>query len=227
MENWESEFLQMGSYVLLAAVLVQRGSPEANPAQVRSDSPAPVRRGGWWLQITSTAFQSCCSGCSCSVSCCTCSAARPRKTWSGTPAASRPCRPASSSVPATSGSSPCIKQSEFLAVGVLIVATIFLGKQRGSAQSKKVTAPPPRGGAARPLRNERADQPGQPEVDQRGHAVVEQHLELVVRHVEQPTEYPDQVARGIVDEVDDLVVRVLPRRTPARYAAPGSARSRL
>ena len=56
MENWESEFLQMGSYVLLAAVLVQRGSPEANPAQVRSESPAPVRRGGWWLQIYAQPF---------------------------------------------------------------------------------------------------------------------------------------------------------------------------
>jgi hypothetical protein len=30
-ENWESEFLQMGSYVLLTAYLVQRGSPESKP----------------------------------------------------------------------------------------------------------------------------------------------------------------------------------------------------
>ncbi|WP_117209235.1 DUF6766 family protein [Allorhizocola rhizosphaerae] len=30
-ENWESEFLQMGSYVLLTAWLVQRGSPESKP----------------------------------------------------------------------------------------------------------------------------------------------------------------------------------------------------
>jgi hypothetical protein len=30
-ENWESEFLQMGSYVLLTAFLVQRGSPESKP----------------------------------------------------------------------------------------------------------------------------------------------------------------------------------------------------
>src|SRR5687768_16668329 len=29
MENWESEFLQMGAYVLLTAYLVQRGSPES------------------------------------------------------------------------------------------------------------------------------------------------------------------------------------------------------
>jgi hypothetical protein len=30
-ENWESEFLQMGCYVLLTAFLVQRGSPESKP----------------------------------------------------------------------------------------------------------------------------------------------------------------------------------------------------
>lgn len=30
-ENWESEFLQMGFYVLLTAWLVQRGSPESKP----------------------------------------------------------------------------------------------------------------------------------------------------------------------------------------------------
>ena len=29
-ENWESEFLQMAVYVLLTAILVQRGSPESN-----------------------------------------------------------------------------------------------------------------------------------------------------------------------------------------------------
>lgn len=29
-ENWESEFLQMGAYVLLTAFLIQRGSPESN-----------------------------------------------------------------------------------------------------------------------------------------------------------------------------------------------------
>ncbi|MER6758288.1 DUF6766 family protein [Micromonospora echinofusca] len=30
-ENWESEFLQMGGYVLLTAYLVQRGSAESKP----------------------------------------------------------------------------------------------------------------------------------------------------------------------------------------------------
>jgi hypothetical protein len=57
-ENWESEFLQMGSYVLLTAYLVQRGSPESkpldrqdrpedNPGQATAESPPVSRRPGW------------------------------------------------------------------------------------------------------------------------------------------------------------------------------------
>ena len=57
-ENWESEFLQLGAYVLLTALLIQKGSPESrNPdgdetdADPRAhhddpDAPGPVRRGG-------------------------------------------------------------------------------------------------------------------------------------------------------------------------------------
>ncbi|BCB79031.1 hypothetical protein GCM10022251_42610 [Phytohabitans flavus] len=37
-ENWESEFLQMGSYVLLTGYLVQRGSPESKPLH-QTDRP--------------------------------------------------------------------------------------------------------------------------------------------------------------------------------------------
>lgn len=61
-ENWESEFLQMGSYVVLTIFLFQRGSSEskspdepapedADPrnAQPSADLPWPVRRGGWVL----------------------------------------------------------------------------------------------------------------------------------------------------------------------------------
>jgi hypothetical protein len=63
-ENWESEFLQMGVYVLLTAWLVQRGSAEskpvggdptldADPREHRHDPGAlwPVRRGGWVLRF--------------------------------------------------------------------------------------------------------------------------------------------------------------------------------
>lgn len=53
-ENWESEFLQMGSYVLLTAWLVQRGSAESRDPDterpeppVTDKSPGLVRRGGW------------------------------------------------------------------------------------------------------------------------------------------------------------------------------------
>jgi hypothetical protein len=56
-ENWESEFLQMGGYVLLTAYLVQRGSaeskpmeqtdrPDDSPARATPASPWPVRVGG-------------------------------------------------------------------------------------------------------------------------------------------------------------------------------------
>jgi hypothetical protein len=58
-ENWESEFLQMGTYVVLTAYLYQRGSPESrdlhgkveqdrDPARDRNkpDAPWPVRAGG-------------------------------------------------------------------------------------------------------------------------------------------------------------------------------------
>jgi hypothetical protein len=61
-ENWESEFLQMGMYVVLTAYLFMRGSSESKPvdepaeqdedprlADKRSNVPWPVRRGGWVL----------------------------------------------------------------------------------------------------------------------------------------------------------------------------------
>lgn len=63
-ENWESEFLQMGLFVVLAAHLRQKGSAESKPLEgpaeadedprIRQSDPAapgPVRRGGaaLWL----------------------------------------------------------------------------------------------------------------------------------------------------------------------------------
>jgi len=62
-ENWESEFLQMGMYVVLTAYLFQRGSSESKPvgeeapqdADPRdaniSNAPWPVRRGGFVLVL--------------------------------------------------------------------------------------------------------------------------------------------------------------------------------
>ena len=60
-ENWESEFLQMGVYVVLTVWLRQKGSPESKklegtedvdkqPDPAKPDAPWPVRQGGWWLR---------------------------------------------------------------------------------------------------------------------------------------------------------------------------------
>ena len=63
-ENWESEFLQMGLYVLLTAFLFQKGSSESKDpegedpvdedprdARGRPDVPGPVGRGGLGLGL--------------------------------------------------------------------------------------------------------------------------------------------------------------------------------
>jgi hypothetical protein len=61
-ENWESEFLQMGSFVLLTVWLRQKGSPESKKldedeeedrkaSKARKDAPLPVRRGGLILKL--------------------------------------------------------------------------------------------------------------------------------------------------------------------------------
>ena len=63
-ENWESEFLQIFSYVVLTAILVQRGSAESKDpdkpepsdrdprtAKIGPPTPWPVRRGGLILSL--------------------------------------------------------------------------------------------------------------------------------------------------------------------------------
>lgn len=58
-ENWESEFLQMGIYVLLSAWLYQRGSAESQalpgdgpPERVDpGPTPGPAARGGLWRRL--------------------------------------------------------------------------------------------------------------------------------------------------------------------------------
>ncbi|MFZ1688022.1 MAG: DUF6766 family protein [Flavobacteriales bacterium] len=60
-ENWESEFLQMGLYVLLTIRLRQLGSSESKQLEgkeevdrtprSRPDAPWPVRKGGWYLKV--------------------------------------------------------------------------------------------------------------------------------------------------------------------------------
>jgi hypothetical protein len=63
-ENWESEFLQMGMYLLLTVFLFQRGSAESKDPDEEEDTdvelekhrdapdaPGPVRRGGLALRL--------------------------------------------------------------------------------------------------------------------------------------------------------------------------------
>lgn len=61
-ENWESEFLQMGLYVVLTVSLRQKGSSESKsldgkeevdrePSPSRKDAPWPVQQGGWVLSL--------------------------------------------------------------------------------------------------------------------------------------------------------------------------------
>ena len=63
-ENWESEFLQMGMYVILTVFLYQKGSSESKkhdgtdeveekPEEHRDDpnAPGPVKAGGWRLKL--------------------------------------------------------------------------------------------------------------------------------------------------------------------------------
>ncbi|MDT5326091.1 MAG: hypothetical protein QOF25_3243 [Mycobacterium sp.] len=76
-ENWESEFLQMGMYVVLTAFLFQKGASESKPigerapqdadprrAKIKPDTPWPVRRGGWVLTVYENSLPSRSSHCS-------------------------------------------------------------------------------------------------------------------------------------------------------------------
>lgn len=63
-ENWESEFLQMGFYVILTVFLLQKGSSESKKHDgtdkvdedprahsTDPDAPGPVKKGGWQLSL--------------------------------------------------------------------------------------------------------------------------------------------------------------------------------
>ncbi len=151
-ENWESEFLQMGAYVLLTAYLVQRGSaeskkpdqkdrPEDEPEKATKDSPKPSRQHGLsqvlyrnslaivLLLFFLLSFVSHLLG----------------GTADFNEQAALKGQPSVSALEFLGTSDFWFQsmqnwQSEFLAVGALIVLSIFL-RQHGSPESKPVTAP--------------------------------------------------------------------------------------
>jgi hypothetical protein len=154
-ENWESEFLQMGMYVILTVKLRQKGSVESKPLDEPTkqdedpaqhahdpDAPWPVRRGGLWLavykQSLSLAFLALFI------------ASFLFHAWTGSRVFNNE--------QASSGSADRVTlwsylsrsrmwfeslqnwQSEFLAVAAIVLLSIFL-RQHGSPESKPVHAP--------------------------------------------------------------------------------------
>jgi hypothetical protein len=152
-ENWESEFLQMGSYVLLTAYLVQRGSPESKPLEEKDradddprnatpDSPSPSRRPGFGQVLYRNSLALAFLGMfalSFLLHLATGTAA-----YNEEQALQSGAAPVSLlgflRTPDFWFQSMQNWQSEFLAVAALVVLSIFL-RQHGSPQSKPVTAP--------------------------------------------------------------------------------------
>ena len=152
-ENWESEFLQMGAYVALTALLVQRGSAESKDpdepeevdedprANARPDSPWPVRRGGAVLKVyehsLTIAMFALFAG------------SLLMHAWTGSREYSQEQLAHGGAAVGTWGYLTTSQfwfesfqnwQSEFLAVASIVVLSIFL-RQRGSSESKPVHAP--------------------------------------------------------------------------------------
>jgi hypothetical protein len=153
-ENWESEFLQMGLYVVLTVFLYQRGSaeskdPEApHPADAgygedryRADAPWPVRRGGLALKLyensLSIALLSLFAFSFAMHAIGGAEAYSQEQLEHGAPSVTVLQYLAT---PRFWFESFQNWQSEFLAIGAIIVLSIYL-RQRGSSQSKAVTSP--------------------------------------------------------------------------------------
>ncbi len=150
-ENWESEFLQMGCYVLLTVFLFQKGSAVSKnidePAEVdagsrgHDDVPWPVRRGGIALRLYEhsltltlfllflVSFGLHAAGGARDVSA--------QRALDGQPAVSTLDYLGTARFWFESLQN---WQSEFLSVGVLVVLAVFL-RQRGSPESKPIDPP--------------------------------------------------------------------------------------
>ena len=153
-ENWESEFLQMSVYVLLTAVLIQKGSSEsrkpgeANPEDempdghhADPDAPWPVHRGGLLLRLYSHSL---------SIALLTLFVLSfwlhvIGSTQRSNEEALRHQQPIKTTMETLAEPEFWYEsfqnwQSEFLSMGVLVVLGIYL-RERGSPESKPVAAP--------------------------------------------------------------------------------------
>lgn len=148
-ENWESEFLQMGMYVLLTVSLRQKGSAESRPLSESEEhervedgpTPWPVRKGGICkmlyghsLAIAFTLLFV--------VSFCLHLAGSWRSEVDESVSKGLPAPTALEHLFSSSFWFESFQnwQSEFLAVLALVVLTIFL-RQKDSPQSKPLAAP--------------------------------------------------------------------------------------
>jgi hypothetical protein len=155
-ENWESEFLQMAVYVLFTVVLFQKGSSESkkpggeesvdrDPRKARgqrlSNAPWPVRRGGWVLRLyensLSIAFLLLFLVSFIAHALGGTAAYNEEQLSHGSPAISVLEYLKTSRFWFESFQN---WQSEFLAIGAMVVLSIHL-RQRGSPESKPVDAP--------------------------------------------------------------------------------------
>jgi hypothetical protein len=152
-ENWESEFLQMGLYVLLTAWLVQRGSAESKDPDAgrtdeaggdersRPDVPWPVRKGGPVLKLYENSLGIALLGLF--------ALSFALHAVGGAEAYSQEQLEHGGSPVSVLGYLATPRfwsesfqnwQSEFLAIGAMVVLSIFL-RQRGSPESKPVASP--------------------------------------------------------------------------------------
>lgn len=159
-ENWESEFLQMGAFVLIAVKLRQKGSTESKPfvddfdgdddpreEKYNPRAPWPVRRGGWVLAVYEHSL-SLAYGLLFALSF-VMHAVGGRMLGNEERLAHG--QPAQTLLQFASSSEFWFEsfqnwQSEFLAIASVVIFTIFL-RERGSPQSKPVAAAHSRTGA--------------------------------------------------------------------------------
>lgn len=150
-ENWESEFLQMGLFVLLTAFLFQKGSAESKTEEEHAQEqkeedqgeqvPRPVRMGGWIKKLYENSLSI--TLLTLFILCFIFHAVEGVREYNQQQALLR--QPPVSVWQFLVASEFWFQsfqnwQSEFLAVGSMIVLTIFL-RQKGSAESKRVGAP--------------------------------------------------------------------------------------
>jgi hypothetical protein len=153
-ENWESEFLQMGAYVLLTVYLRQKGSAESKklqgeedndrkpkPSAAGKDAPGPVKRGGIVLKLyensLSIAFILLFI-----LSLLLHAAGGARAACEQSLQHNEPCESTLQFMGTSEFWFQSFQnwQSEFLAVFAIVVLSIWL-RQRGSPESKAVSAP--------------------------------------------------------------------------------------